>query len=72
MKNAKVDSLFHVIGSIVDGKSIGLTDSYETASACFDLSDSPVVCAFTKNNLKAVEKVLTLRYPNSSIVVLGD
>lgn len=72
MKGARV-GLFHVIGSIVDGQSIGVAESYETASTCYQLSeDSPVVCAFDGNNIRAVEKALNLRYPNSPVVILGD
>lgn len=70
--NGRTEGLFHSLSPLIDGKPIGLAESYVTAATCFELIGISSVCAFTCHNLMAVAKVLSRRYPKSSIVILAD
>lgn len=72
LKGSAVEGLFHKLGEFVDGKDIGLAESYVTAATCLELSGLPVVCVFSSANLLAVAKSLCGKYPASRLIIFAD
>lgn len=71
-KNGRTEGLFHGLGSMIDGKSLGIAESYVTAATCYELTGVSIICAFTCHNLVAVTKALRIKYPHSPIVLFAD
>ena len=71
-KEARTNGLFHTLGQPVDGKEIGISESYVTAATCMELTNIPIVCSFSCGNLKKVAESLRHLYPNSPLVIFAD
>ncbi len=71
-KDARTEGLFHAIGTPINGRMIGLAESYVTSASCFELTGIPTVCAFSCQNLKNIALMLRERYPESPLVVFAD
>lgn len=71
-KEGRVDGLIHCLAPLVDGKLIGIGESYVTSATCLELSGVPTVCAFSSTNLSAVTKIILEKYPKSQIVIFAD
>lgn len=68
----RVKGLFHCIAAPVNGKPIGISESYVTASTVYELINISMVCAFTCNNLESVALSLNVKYPDSPIIFFAD
>jgi putative DNA primase/helicase len=53
-KGAGTEGLFHKLQEPFNGQPIGIAESYATSATCFELSQVPMVCAFSSENLLAV------------------
>jgi phage/plasmid primase-like uncharacterized protein len=71
-KGCRTDGLFHRLGNLLNGKRIGIAESYATAATCMELSGVPTVCAFTSENLVAVAQAVRLLFPASPIILFAD
>lgn len=71
-KDARTEGLFQALAPLIDGKPIGIAESYATAATCYELTAIPVVCAFSCHNLPIVAKLLKSKYPSSSFIVFAD
>lgn len=71
-KEARTDGLFHCLSAFVNGKPIGIAESYVTAATCQELTGIPTACAFSCHNLSLVAKTLGSKYPDSPIVLFAD
>jgi hypothetical protein len=64
--------LFHNLAELIDGRLIGISESYSTSTTCFELSKIPIVCAFSAVNIPAVTKIILEKYSKSPIVIFAD
>jgi phage/plasmid primase-like uncharacterized protein len=71
-KDARTEGLFHVIGTPIDGQSLGIAESYVTSASCFELTGIPTVCAFCCQNLKSIAAIIKQRYPKSRLIIFAD
>lgn len=71
-KNGRTKGLFHKLKEPVNGKPIGIAESYVTAATCMELSDIPMICAFSAGNLSDVTKLALSLFPASPIIIFGD
>jgi phage/plasmid primase-like uncharacterized protein len=71
-ENARAKGLFHVLTGIVDGKPIGIAESYVTAATCYELSGVSCVAAFGCDNFQVVSCTLREHYPLSPIIIFAD
>ena len=69
-----VKGLFHVIGKIVDGQLIRVSEGYATAASCYESTECvyPHVVAFSVGAYKTIIPILRKLYPNSSIIICAD
>lgn len=64
---------FHVIGAIVDGEPIYITEGYATGySVHINAEGAPTVVAFGAGNIESVTGNIKSMYPNNMIVIAGD
>jgi hypothetical protein len=63
---------FHVLNELVNGKPIGIAESYVTAATCYELTGVACVCAFGATNLPSVVAHFANKYPASKIIVFAD
>lgn len=63
---------FHILVALVDGKPIGIAESYVTAATCYELTDVACVCAFGATNLPSVVAHFANKYPASKLIVFSD
>ena len=71
-KDSRTEGLFHRLGSLVNGKPIGIAESYVTAATVQEITGIQTVCAFSSNNLLAVSKILNSLISASLIILLAD
>lgn len=71
-KNTRSEGLFHILGNLIDGRVIGIAESYVTSASCQELTGIPVVCAFCSQNLKAVAIAMRERYIKSPLIIFSD
>lgn len=71
-KDCRTEGLFHKLAQLINGKYIGIAESYVTAATCMELSGVPTVCAFTSENLVSVSKAIRLLCPASHIIFFAD
>lgn len=71
-KDCRTNGLFHKLNEPINGRPIGIAESYVTAATCFELSNIPMVCAFTSENLVAVAKAIRLFFSASPIILFAD
>jgi phage/plasmid primase-like uncharacterized protein len=71
-KDARTKGLFYKLKEPVNGKPIGIAESYVTAATCMELSDIPMVCAFSSSNLFDITKLMLSLHPASPIIIFGD
>lgn len=71
-KDARTEGLFHVVGTPVDGRPIGIAESYVTSASCFELTGLPTACAFSCHNLKNIVAVCKQQYPESRLIIFAD
>jgi putative DNA primase/helicase len=71
-KDARTEGLFHTIGDPINGKLLGIAESYVTSASCFELTGIPTVCAFCCQNLKTIATMLRKRYPDSPLIIFAD
>jgi len=71
-KDCRTEGLFHKMKEPRKGKPIGIAESYVTAATCLELSDIPMVCAFSSENLVSVAKVVRLLFLESPIIIFAD
>lgn len=64
--------LFHMLFIPVNGKIIGIAESYVTAAICLELVRIPTVCAFSSGNLPAAARSMHAMFPGSSIAIFAD
>jgi len=69
---SKIVGLFHMLRQPINGKPLGIGESYVTAATCMELCDIPIVCAFSSGNLREVAKTIRKLYPESFIVIFAD
>ena len=71
-KGGRVSGLFHSLGTIVNGESFGVAESYVTAVTCMEIIGIPTICAFSSHNLKDVALAWSRKYPDSCLIVFAD
>lgn len=71
-KDARTDGLFHMLKRPINGQLVGIAEGYATAATCFELTNVPVVCAFSSENLVATTKAILTLFPASSILLFAD
>jgi phage/plasmid primase-like uncharacterized protein len=71
-KDVETKGLFHILHQPIEGRPIGLTESYVTAASCFEITGLAMVTAFSSDNLKIVGMALRKRFPSNPIIVFGD
>lgn len=71
-KNARTEGLFHLVGAPVDGRPIGIAESYVTSASCYELTGIPTACAFNCQNLKNLVIIFKQRYPQSRLIIFAD
>lgn len=66
--------LFHVIGNIVNGQEIRVSEGYATAGSCYESIGCgiPHVVAFSAGAYKEIIPTLRKLYPNSHILICAD
>lgn len=66
--------LFHVIGTLVDGAQIRISEGYATASSCYESTggEVPHVVAFTSGAFQTIVPIIRKHYPNSQITICAD
>jgi putative DNA primase/helicase len=64
--------LLHMLQRPIDGRPIGLAESYVTAASCFEITGMAMVTSFSSENLKSVGMVLRKRFPQSHLTIFGD
>jgi len=69
-----VKGLFHVIGNIVDGQLIRVSEGYSTSVSCYESTEctAPHVVAFSAGAYKTIIPILRKQYPNSFISICAD
>ena len=72
LKGSNCVGTFHKLAEPMNGRLIGISESYTTSATCFELSHIPIVCAFSSENLSAVTKTILEKYPKSPIVLFAD
>ncbi len=72
VKDGRTPGLFHMLRLPTNGKPLGIAESYVTAATCMELSDIPLVCAFSSGNLSAVTNSLLSIFSLSPIIIFGD
>lgn len=71
-KGGRTNGLFHSLRPLLNKQPIGIAESYVTSATCMELTDIPVVCAFSCHNLKSVAMAIRQLYPNSSLIIFAD
>jgi hypothetical protein len=71
-KDGRTEGLFHALGKLINGKAIGIAESYVTAATCMELAGIPTVCAFGCHNLKSVAMAMRKLYPESELIIFAD
>lgn len=66
--------LFHIIGNIIDGQQIRVSEGFATAASCYESTGFaiPHVVAFSAGAYKTVIPILRKLYPNSHILICAD
>jgi phage/plasmid primase-like uncharacterized protein len=72
MRGSCVKGLFHKLQDPIDGKSIGIAESYVTAATCLETSGIPTICCFSADNMPSVALSVRRLYPNSAIILFAD
>ena len=69
-----VKGLFHVIGTIVDGKEIRVSEGYATAASCYESTGKiiPHVVVFSASAYSTIIPIIRKLYPNSKILICAD
>jgi hypothetical protein len=70
--DGRTEGLFHKLQEPINGKPIGISESYVTAATCFELTGILTVCAFSSINLKSTAKSLRKLYPGSPLIFFAD
>lgn len=63
---------FHMLGKIVNGEPIIVTEGFATAATISEITGYPVVAAMDSNNLLPVAKSLQKAYPDSVQIFASD
>ncbi|MBS0272751.1 MAG: toprim domain-containing protein [Proteobacteria bacterium] len=71
-KDARTEGLFHSLRPLLNNQPIGIAESYVTSATCLELTNIPVVCAFSCHNLKAVAMAIRKLYPKSPLIIFAD
>lgn len=71
-KDCRTEGLFHKLKEPINGKPIGIAESYVTSATCFELSGIPLACAFSSENLIVVAQAIRLLFPASPIIIFAD
>jgi phage/plasmid primase-like uncharacterized protein len=71
LDDSSIDA-FHIIGTPVDGKPIGIAESYVTAATCYELAAIPIACAFSSSNIVMVAQYFLRAFPASKIIIFAD
>jgi putative DNA primase/helicase len=64
--------LYYCIGSLDGRKRLIICEGFATGVTLHDVTDYPVVVAFSCHNLLAVAKILRAKYPDFQIVICAD
>src|SRR6185436_3263312 len=66
--------LFCLIGNIVDGQEIRVSEGYATAASCFESTgcNATHVVAFSANAYRTIIPIIRKLYPNSPILICAD
>ena len=69
-----VKGLFHVIGNIIDGNEIRVSEGYATSATCYESTGGgvPHVVAFSAGAYKTIIPILRKLYLNSPILICAD
>ena len=68
----RTQGLFHLIGEIKSDDLIYIAEGFATGATIHMAMSKPVVCAFFANNLLDVGKAIRAKYPDATIVFVGD
>lgn len=71
-KGTTTKGLFHALQELVNGRDIGIAESYATAATCYELTGISTVCSFGSSNLSHLGKELRAKFPDSRIVFFAD
>lgn len=71
-KGARTRGLFHCLRPVINGKPLGVAESYATAATCMENTGIPCICCFSCNNIKDVVVSLAARYPDNPIIIFAD
>jgi putative DNA primase/helicase len=72
MTGGKKKGCFFNIGDPEKSDQIFICEGYATGATIHECTSIPVVIAFDAGNLKAVARVIRLKYPNTKIVIAAD
>lgn len=71
-RNESPTGKYHLIGEVSDGVTLFICEGFFTAATVHELSRSPVVTAFSANNLVEVAMAIRERFPDTKIIISGD
>jgi hypothetical protein len=72
LRNARCKGLFQILGNLVNGLPIGISESYVTAATCYELGEVPVVNTFSCVNFRNAINSLQRLYPHSPFIIFAD
>lgn len=69
-----VKGLSHVIGNLVDGNEIRISEGYATSASCYESTGGsiPHVVAFSAGAYRTIIPILRKLYPNSPMLICAD
>lgn len=72
LPGASFTSGYHVVGEIVEGKSIHLVEGIGQAWACYQATDEPAIVCFGAGRIRTVAGAVRTKYPNARLVIVPD
>jgi putative DNA primase/helicase len=70
LRDSKIQGCSFTLGEVQ--AEVVICEGYATGATIYEITDIPVVVAFSSNNLQCIAKLISKKYPNAKIIIAAD